>query len=99
MITKKRGIKNIKNVEESIPPQTDVPIEFIAPDPAPFDRARGKTPKKKAKDVIIIGLNLIFVPSRHDSIRGLPFVKLSLINCMINIAFFVASPIVVTKPI
>ena len=55
------------NVAAIMPPITAIPIAFCAAEPAPLDVARGVTPRMKAKEVMIIGRNLILQASKVAS--------------------------------
>ncbi|OPX97953.1 MAG: hypothetical protein A4E60_03140 [Syntrophorhabdus sp. PtaB.Bin047] len=82
-----------------MPPVTAVPIAFIAPAPAPDAMARGRTPKKKARDVMMTGLNLTRAAPRVACISPSPRAILSRANWMMRMAFFVVRPRVVRNPI
>ena len=68
------------NVAVSIPPATAVPMAFIAPAPAPVAMASGRTPKKKASEVMMIGRNRNLAASSVASIRPAPWAIHSLAN-------------------
>ena len=83
----------------SMPPITAVPIATRLFAPAPVAIASGNTPKMKAKLVIRIGRRRIRAASIAASMTRLPFFSSCSANSIIRIAFFAASPIVVSRPI
>ncbi|OPX94619.1 MAG: hypothetical protein A4E58_02519 [Syntrophorhabdus sp. PtaB.Bin006] len=82
-----------------MPPVTAVPMAFMAPAPAPVAMARGRTPKKKASDVMMTGRNLTLTAPRVASTNFSPRAIRSFANWIIRMAFFVVRPRVVRNPI
>src|SRR5688500_1173469 len=71
--TKNIGTKIVAtNVDISMPPNTPVPIDWRAADPAPVEIASGATPSMKASDVITIGRKRKRAASTAASIALLP---------------------------
>ena len=64
MISPATGMKNrFRMVDASIPPNTAVPSERLAPDPAPVATTSGNTPSRNANDVIKIGRSRVSAAS------------------------------------
>jgi hypothetical protein len=98
--TKKSGMKKMaSSAAVSMPPITDVPIATRLLAPAPVAMASGRTPKMKAKLVIRIGRKRIRAASTAASMTRRPLRSSCSANSIIRIAFFAASPIVVSNPI
>ena len=81
----------------AIPPRSAIPITFLASAPDPVAITKGNTPNIKEKAVINIGLNRDLAAAIAASKRLKPFLNSSLANSTINMAFFAAIPINITK--
>lgn len=66
-------IKTPKSTPKSIPPIAAEAIDLFPCSEAPPANKRGNSPAMKAKEVIKIGLNLIFAPIIAESTIVFPF--------------------------
>ncbi len=86
-------------MDASIPPKTPVPIDSRAAAPAPCAVINGTTPKIKAKEVIIIGLNQSLAASRAASLTDIPSSTFWIANSKTKIAFLADKPTKTKSPI
>ena len=96
---KNTGTKKIANtVALSMPPITAVPIDVRLAAPAPVAMASGSVPNTKAIEVIRIGRRRSRAACKTASASDMPPSKNALANSTIRMAFFVARPMVVSRP-
>ena len=88
-----------RTLAASMPPMTVVPITLRATAPEPLASQRGTHPRMNAKEVIRMGLSLIFAPSSAASSSGTPCSYRVRANSTINMAFLAESPISMIRPI
>ena len=81
-----------------MPPNTPVPIDRRAADPAPVAITSGEIPSTKVIDVITIGRKRKRAASIAACATGIPSFIFWLANSTIRIAFFAASPIKAIRP-
>jgi hypothetical protein len=94
------GIRKIPKTEAAImPPNTGVPTAWRVAAPAPCAMTRGKSPKMKAKLVIITGRNRKLAASMAAATMSLPCSRCSTANATIRMPFLAASAISTTNPI
>jgi hypothetical protein len=85
-------------VADSMPPITPVPMACWLPEPAPLEIARGRTPKMKASEVMMIGRRRMRTAFQGGVDQDMPFSYRSLANSTIRMAFLAARPMVVSRP-
>ena len=86
-------------VAASMPPMTALPMMRRETAPAPVARTSGRTPRMKAKAVMMIGRSRSRAPESVASTSAFPDSYSSFANSTIRIAFLAASPISMTSPI
>jgi len=86
--TKSTGTTKIaKEVADNIPPNTVQPMVLRDSAAAPLANAKGKTPRMKAREVIIIGRKRNCTASKVAGTKSIPLSTRSLANSTIKIAF------------
>ena len=99
MTTYSTGMKMIeRKVEATMPPATVVPMELRPAAPAPVAKARGRTPRMNARDVIRIGRRRIRADSTAASTMERPRPRSCSANSTMRIEFFAASPMSRIRP-